>query len=62
MRRDVHLRRSQLEVDDLARDVEKLRVTGVRFRSDIVTDYGGKQILLDDPAGNSIELFEPRRE
>jgi len=53
--------RIQLEVDDLAGKVEALRKAGARFRSDIVTGFGGKQILLDDPAGNPIELFEPPR-
>jgi len=53
--------RIQLEVQDLAREVETLRKSGVRFRNDIVTGFGGKQILLDDPAGNPIELFEPPR-
>lgn len=51
--------RIQLEVEDLAATVETLRKTGVRFRNDIVIGNGGKQILLDDPAGNCIELFEP---
>jgi len=50
-----------LEVDDLASKVEALRKAGARFRNDIVTGFGGKQILLDDPAGNPIELFEPPR-
>jgi len=53
--------RIQLEVDDLAREVERLRAAGARFRNEIVTGFGGKQILLDDPAGNPIELFEPPR-
>ncbi|HEV8438155.1 MAG TPA: VOC family protein [Methylomirabilota bacterium] len=53
--------RIQLEVQDLAREVERLRNAGARFRNDIVTGFGGKQILLDDPAGNPIELFEPPR-
>jgi len=53
--------RIQLEVDDLASEVEALRKAGARFRNDIVTGFGGKQILLDDPAGNPIELFEPPR-
>ena len=53
--------RIQLEVDDLAGKVEALRKVGARFRNDIVTGFGGKQILLDDPAGNPIELFEPPR-
>jgi len=53
--------RIQLEVDDLAGKVATLRKAGARFRNDIVTGFGGKQILLDDPAGNPIELFEPSR-
>ena len=53
--------RIQLQVDDLDREVEVLRQAGARFRNDIVTGFGGKQILLDDPAGNPIELFEPPR-
>ena len=53
--------RIQLQVDDLATQVETLRRAGLRFRNDIVTGIGGKQILLDDPAGNPIELFEPPR-
>jgi catechol 2,3-dioxygenase-like lactoylglutathione lyase family enzyme len=53
--------RIQLQVDDLAREVESLREAGAHFRNDIVTGMGGKQILLDDPAGNPIELFEPPR-
>jgi catechol 2,3-dioxygenase-like lactoylglutathione lyase family enzyme len=53
--------RIQLPVDDLASEVERLRKTGAHFRNDIVTGMGGKQILLDDPAGNPIELFEPPR-
>jgi catechol 2,3-dioxygenase-like lactoylglutathione lyase family enzyme len=51
--------RIQLEVQDLASEVQKLREAGARFRNDIVTGQGGKQILVDDPAGNPIELFEP---
>jgi len=51
--------RIQLQVDDLAREVQILREAGVRFLNDIVTGQGGKQVLLDDPAGNLIELFEP---
>lgn len=51
--------RIQIEVDDLDGLVETLRKDGLRFRNDIVTGFGGKQILLDDPAGNPIELFEP---
>ncbi|MEP7190856.1 MAG: VOC family protein [Roseiflexaceae bacterium] len=51
--------RIQLEVEDLAAKVETLRKGGACFRNDIVIGNGGKQILLDDPAGNCIELFEP---
>jgi catechol 2,3-dioxygenase-like lactoylglutathione lyase family enzyme len=54
--------RIQLEVDDLAREVQALRRGGARFRNDIVVGNGGRQILVEDPAGNPIELFEPRRE
>ena len=51
--------RFALEVDDLAGMVDTLRAQGVHFRNDIVNGVGGKQILLDDPSGNPIELFEP---
>jgi catechol 2,3-dioxygenase-like lactoylglutathione lyase family enzyme len=51
--------RIQFEVSDLEREVEKLRKDGVRFRSDIITGIGAKQILVDDPSGNPIELFQP---
>ena len=53
--------RIQLEVEDVAGTVATLRQAGVRFRSDVITGFGGKQILLDDPAGNPVELLEPRR-
>ena len=51
--------RIQLEVEDLAAEVEALRKAGARFRNEIVTGRGGKQILLEDPSGNPIELFQP---
>jgi catechol 2,3-dioxygenase-like lactoylglutathione lyase family enzyme len=51
--------RFSIEVDDLAATVEALRKAGAHFRNDIVTGIGGKQILVDDPSGNPIELFEP---
>jgi len=51
--------RIHLIVDDIERDVERLRAAGLRFRNDIVTGPGGKQILVEDPAGNPIELFQP---
>lgn len=53
--------RIQLEVADLADEVETQRNAGTHFRNEIVTGVGGRQILLDDPAGNPIELFEPSR-
>jgi catechol 2,3-dioxygenase-like lactoylglutathione lyase family enzyme len=53
--------RFQLEVSDLAKTVEELRGHGARFRSDIITGVGGRQILIEDPSGNPIELFEPTR-
>jgi catechol 2,3-dioxygenase-like lactoylglutathione lyase family enzyme len=51
--------RFSLEVSDLHGLVKRLRSQGARFRNDIVTGVGGRQILLDDPSGNPIELFEP---
>jgi catechol 2,3-dioxygenase-like lactoylglutathione lyase family enzyme len=50
-----------IEVDDIEATVAALRADGVAFRNDIVTGPGGKQILVDDPDGNPIELFEARR-
>ena len=51
--------RIHLIVDDIDREVERLRAAGLGFRNEIVTGPGGRQILLDDPAGNVVELFEP---
>ena len=51
--------RFAIEVTNLAATVETLRKAGARFRNDIVTGVGGKQILVEDPSGNPIELFEP---
>lgn len=51
--------RIQLEVPQLEETVRSLREKGARFRNDIVVGNGGKQILIDDPSGNPIELFEP---
>jgi catechol 2,3-dioxygenase-like lactoylglutathione lyase family enzyme len=51
--------RISLEVGDLGATVDALREAGVSFRNDIVTGVGGRQILLDDPSGNPVELFEP---
>lgn len=50
--------RIQLEVDDLAATVDELRAAGARFRNEIVSGRGGKQILLEDPSGNPVELFQ----
>ena len=53
--------RLHLEVGDLASEVARLRAAGVSFRtSDIVTGPGGSQVILDDPSGNPVELFQPR--
>jgi catechol 2,3-dioxygenase-like lactoylglutathione lyase family enzyme len=51
--------RIHLIVEDLAGEVERLRRAGLSFRSDIVTGPGGSQVVLDDPAGNPVELFQP---
>ena len=48
-------------VDDIEADVERLRAGGVGFRNDVIRGPGGRQILLDDPSGNPIELFQPAR-
>ena len=51
--------RFAIEVEDLAATVENLRKAGARFRNEIVTGVGGKQILVEDPSGNPVELFQP---
>ncbi|PYR35602.1 MAG: glyoxalase [Acidobacteria bacterium] len=51
--------RIHLIVDDLTAEVDRLRSAGLSFRNDIVTGPGGAQILLNDPAGNVVELFQP---
>ena len=48
-----------IEVDDIEAEVARLRDVGVRFRNDIVTGPGGKQIVIEDPSGNPVELFQP---
>ena len=53
--------RFAVEVADIAATVAELRAAGARFRNDVITGVGGKQILLEDPSGNPIELFEPIR-
>ncbi len=52
--------RFQLEVEDIDGMVARLGEHGVRFRNDIVEGVGGKQILIEDPAGNPVELFQPK--
>jgi catechol 2,3-dioxygenase-like lactoylglutathione lyase family enzyme len=51
--------RIHLLVDDIDTEVDRLRAAGVVFRSDVVSGPGGRQIVLDDPAGNPVELFQP---
>ena len=51
--------RIHLIVDDIAGEVARLRAAGAQFRNDIITGPGGKQVLLQDPSGNIIELFQP---
>jgi len=53
--------RFMLEVSDLVAEAETLRLAGVRFRNDIVTGVGGRQVMIEDPSGNPVELFEPLR-
>jgi catechol 2,3-dioxygenase-like lactoylglutathione lyase family enzyme len=54
--------RFQLETDDLEATVGELRRHGAQFRNEIVVGVGGKQILVEDPSGNPVELFEPTRD
>ena len=51
--------RIHLIVDDIEAEVERLHAAGLPFRNDVVSGPGGKQILVDDPSGNPIELFQP---
>ena len=51
--------RIQLVVDDITAEVDRLRGAGLRFRNDIVRGPGGAQVLIEDPSGNAIELFQP---
>jgi catechol 2,3-dioxygenase-like lactoylglutathione lyase family enzyme len=53
--------RFQLTVDDLDNTIEQLRDSGATFRGEIAEGAGGRQILLEDPSGNLIELFEPKK-
>jgi catechol 2,3-dioxygenase-like lactoylglutathione lyase family enzyme len=51
--------RIQLVVEDISAEAERLRAAGVRFRNDIISGPGGQQVLLQDPSGNLVELFQP---
>jgi catechol 2,3-dioxygenase-like lactoylglutathione lyase family enzyme len=51
--------RFSVEVDDLDGQVERLRSAGARFRNEVVTGVGGRQVLVEDPSGNPVELFQP---
>lgn len=53
--------RIQIEVEDLDQTVEALKNAGCHFRSEIIAGNGGRQILVNDPSGNAVELFEPPR-
>ncbi|HEY7375497.1 MAG TPA: VOC family protein [Polyangia bacterium] len=53
--------RFAIEVADIDAEVARLRKAGAKFRNDVVTGVGGKQVLLEDPSGNPIELFQPIR-
>jgi catechol 2,3-dioxygenase-like lactoylglutathione lyase family enzyme len=51
--------RFQIEVEDLGAEVERLKAAGVAFRSEILYGIGGDQVLVEDPSGNPVELFQP---
>jgi catechol 2,3-dioxygenase-like lactoylglutathione lyase family enzyme len=53
--------RFALEVDDLDAAVDRLREAGVRFRNEPITGVGGRQVLVEDPSGNLVEIFQPTR-
>ena len=53
--------RFAIEVDDLDDTVDRLRGAGVHLRSEPITGVGGRQVLVDDPSGNPVELFQPTR-
>jgi catechol 2,3-dioxygenase-like lactoylglutathione lyase family enzyme len=53
--------RFQIEVDDLAAEVERLRAAGARFRVEPVSGVGGDQVVIEDPSGNPVELFQQKR-
>jgi catechol 2,3-dioxygenase-like lactoylglutathione lyase family enzyme len=51
--------RFQVEVPDLEATVARLQAAGARLRSEIITGQAGKQVIVDDPSGNPVELFQP---
>lgn len=53
--------RIHIQVEDLAAEVNRLRDAGIGFRNEIITGPGGSQIILDDPSGNPVELFQPKK-
>ena len=50
-----------IEVADLVATVDRLRAAGVHLRTEPITGVGGRQVVIDDPSGNPVELFEPTR-
>lgn len=54
--------RIHIEVEDLESEVSRLREAGLSFRNDIISGPGGSQILIEDPSGNPVELFQPQRQ
>jgi len=54
--------RMHIQVEDLAAEVKRLRDAGLKFRNGIITGPGGSQIVLDDPSGNPVELFQPEKQ
>ncbi|HVW91726.1 MAG TPA: VOC family protein [Devosia sp.] len=54
--------RFAVEVEDIDAAVKRLKAAGTRFRNEIVTGVGGRQVLIEDPSGNPVELFQPLRE
>ena len=51
--------RISLEVQDIGVEIERLRASGARFRGDLIEGLGGNQVLVEDPSGNAVELFQP---
>ena len=50
-----------IDVDDLRSEIDRLKAAGVRFRNDVATGPGGSEVILDDPSGNPVELFQPTK-